>query len=259
VPFDRALARLTREATSAEQLEEAVDAAAVVVGDVLDASCLIALRAGEGDESLIPVGLHHPDEKVDAELQQLDGIAVRASAFVNRVFASGEPAHEASVDAAVFREAGSGFAGIAGRHGLTGLIVVPLEARTGRLGVLGLARLGLGRFTDAEFEFAQTAARFIALVVEDGLLANWRGGPGRPLHWGEAAAAAQLPALTDRERDVLALIGLGHTNREIAAALEISVRTVEWHRARLQWKLGVSRRADLVRAARALDYTPAPR
>jgi DNA-binding CsgD family transcriptional regulator len=258
VAFDRALARLTRAGTNAQELEQAVDASAVVLADVLDASCLIALRAGEGDESLIPVGLHHPNENVDAELQQLEGIAVSASAFVNRVFASGEPVHEASVDAAVFGEAGSGFTGIAGRHSVTGLIVVPLEARTGRLGVLGLARLGLGRFTDAELQFAETAAKFIALVVEDGLLANWRGH-NRPLHWGAAAAPAELPALTDREREVLAMIGLGHTNREIAAELEISVRTVEWHRARLQWKLGVSRRADLVRAARALDYTPAPR
>ncbi len=56
-------------------------------------------------------------------------------------------------------------------------------------------------------------------------------------------------ALTERERDVLRLIALGHTNPEIAARLHLSVRTVESHRARIQRKLGRSTRAELVRYA----------
>jgi two-component system response regulator NreC len=55
--------------------------------------------------------------------------------------------------------------------------------------------------------------------------------------------------LSARERDVLGLIGLGHTNTEIAESLGVSVRTVEAHRARLQRKLGASSRAELVRHA----------
>jgi DNA-binding NarL/FixJ family response regulator len=55
--------------------------------------------------------------------------------------------------------------------------------------------------------------------------------------------------LTVRERDVLRLVALGHTSREIAGQLVLSVRTVETHRARIQARLGVSSRAELVRWA----------
>jgi two-component system response regulator NreC len=55
--------------------------------------------------------------------------------------------------------------------------------------------------------------------------------------------------LTDREREVLKLIALGHTNGEIAEQLFLSVRTVESHRAHVQQKLRLSTRAELVRYA----------
>jgi two-component system response regulator NreC len=55
--------------------------------------------------------------------------------------------------------------------------------------------------------------------------------------------------LSARETDVLRLIALGHTNAEIAQQLYLSVRTVETHRARIQQKLGLSTRAELVRHA----------
>lgn len=52
--------------------------------------------------------------------------------------------------------------------------------------------------------------------------------------------------ISERERDVLRLLALGHTNKEIARRLYLSVRTVETHRASLLRKLGASSRADLV-------------
>jgi two-component system, NarL family, response regulator NreC len=55
--------------------------------------------------------------------------------------------------------------------------------------------------------------------------------------------------LTEREREVLDLLVLGHTNVEIASLLFFSSRTVETHRASIQRKLGVKSRADLVRFA----------
>jgi two-component system response regulator NreC len=56
--------------------------------------------------------------------------------------------------------------------------------------------------------------------------------------------------LSNRELGVLRLLALGHTNAEIASELFLSVRTVESHRARIQRKLGISGRAELVRYAR---------
>jgi two-component system response regulator NreC len=55
--------------------------------------------------------------------------------------------------------------------------------------------------------------------------------------------------LTARERDIVRLVALGHTNREIADRLVLSVRTVETHRARVLKRLAVSSRAALVRWA----------
>ncbi len=55
--------------------------------------------------------------------------------------------------------------------------------------------------------------------------------------------------LSAREVEVLRLIALGHTNREIADQLVLSVRTVESHRAHLHQKLRCASRAELVRFA----------
>lgn len=57
--------------------------------------------------------------------------------------------------------------------------------------------------------------------------------------------------LSDREREVLRLLALGHTNQEIAQMLFISVRTVESHRAHILTKLRLNTRAELVRYALA--------
>jgi two-component system response regulator NreC len=71
-----------------------------------------------------------------------------------------------------------------------------------------------------------------------------------------AAAPEEAPGppdgLSEREVEILRLIGLGHTNTEIAERLYLSVRTVESHRAHIQQKTGRNTRAQLVRYA--LDH-----
>jgi two-component system response regulator NreC len=62
--------------------------------------------------------------------------------------------------------------------------------------------------------------------------------PGRP------------DGLSEREAEVLERIALGETNGEVASALQISVRTVETHRAHIQQKTGCTSRSELVRYAR---------
>ncbi|HEU5010193.1 MAG TPA: response regulator transcription factor [Gaiellaceae bacterium] len=68
----------------------------------------------------------------------------------------------------------------------------------------------------------------------------------------EERKRAESDPLSEREREVLRLLALGHTNQEIAALLYISVRTAETHRAHIMQKLGLSSRAELVRYA--LDH-----
>lgn len=55
--------------------------------------------------------------------------------------------------------------------------------------------------------------------------------------------------LTRRERDVATMVARGHTNKEIAEVLGISVKTVETHKTNIMRKLGLSSRAELVRFA----------
>jgi two-component system response regulator NreC len=62
----------------------------------------------------------------------------------------------------------------------------------------------------------------------------------------EAAKRAEEDPLSEREREVLRLLALGHTNQEIAKQLYISVRTAETHRAHIMQKLRLSSRAELV-------------
>lgn len=66
--------------------------------------------------------------------------------------------------------------------------------------------------------------------------------PSPPLH-------ATPADLSERERVVLKLVALGHTNQEIAEQLALSIKTVESYRARGMEKLGLTSRAALVRYA----------
>jgi len=64
-----------------------------------------------------------------------------------------------------------------------------------------------------------------------------------------ARFARDLERLTAREREVLGHVLAGRHNREIAALLDISPRTIEVYKARLMDKLNVDRLPDLVRLA----------
>jgi len=75
----------------------------------------------------------------------------------------------------------------------------------------------------------------ITARVADGLL---DAGQGR---------RAPAAAISDRESEVLRLVAVGHSNKEIADRLTISIKTVEVHKANAMRKLGLSGRVDLIR------------
>lgn len=84
------------------------------------------------------------------------------------------------------------------------------------------------------------------MYVDHSLLRTLVEDPDKP----EEGDIQLIESLTPREQDVLGLIVLGYTNRQIGEELNISVRTVEGHRANLSEKIGAQSRADLVRFAR---------
>ena len=110
--------------------------------------------------------------------------------------------------------------------------------------------------------FAAGAAGYVLKeAVDTDLIAAIRevAGGGRYVHHtlgaliiaaeAEERERAEQDPLSDRERDVLHLLALGHTNQEISDKLFISVRTAETHRAHIMQKLRLSTRAELVRYA----------
>ncbi len=77
-------------------------------------------------------------------------------------------------------------------------------------------------------------------------------GAGTRLPRGPTAVEGNRPPVSElspREQAVLQLVAEGHTNKEVATSLQISVKTVETYRARLAQKAGLKSRAQLVRYA----------
>ena len=85
---------------------------------------------------------------------------------------------------------------------------------------------------------------FLAPAAQRQLVADYAARRAR----GELTTPVER--LTPREEEVLRLLAQGYTNPEIAAALVISLKTVETHRAHVLSKLGLRKRAELVRYAR---------
>lgn len=115
---------------------------------------------------------------------------------------------------------------------LSGRADVPKAVRAVREGAID--------FIEKPFDYKQV----VSLVRE--CLA--RDAASRGAREQARAHAQRLAQLTQREREVLDLVVAGRTNREIAEALDISVKTVEAHRAHLMEKLEVGSVAELVQA-----------
>lgn len=106
-----------------------------------------------------------------------------------------------------------------------------------------------GDVSAARAAFKSSAVDFLEKPVDpDRLLAAIAEAAARQEDRGRHQAFEKLVSqLTPREREVMELVVTGRHNREIAAALGISVRTVEVHKARMMDKLAVESLAQLLR------------
>jgi two-component system response regulator NreC len=145
-----------------------------------------------------------------------------------------------------------------GRSGIEGMPAVLKEAPTAKVLVLSMQ-------DDPRYvreAFAAGATGYVLKEAADTeLVAAVRevAAGGRYVHpslgarlaaaEAEERARAESDPLSERERQVMRLLALGHTNQEIARMLYISVRTAETHRAHIMQKLRLSTRAELVRYA----------
>jgi DNA-binding NarL/FixJ family response regulator len=90
-----------------------------------------------------------------------------------------------------------------------------------------------------------TGGIYVDPAIADRVFVNSAPRPGR------GGDRPMMPALTERESEVLKLTALGFTNKETARRLDIGVKSVETYKARGLEKLGLSTRAELVRYASA--------
>ena len=113
----------------------------------------------------------------------------------------------------------------------------------GEAGVIGLAPDGVEfavEFLTEEIQRAARGQRVLDPIAADALLSG-------------LAHQDELNELTPREHEVMALVTAGHSNKEIAAALGVSGKTVEAHRAKVMEKMQAPSLAELVRMALQLD------
>lgn len=112
---------------------------------------------------------------------------------------------------------------------------------------------GHGDVDSARAAFRAQAVDFLEKPIDEGrLLAAIGEAFSRQRETIDAAASRdqarrRIDGLTQREREVMERVVAGRHNREIAAELAISPRTVEVHKARMMDKLGVASVAELVR------------
>lgn len=129
--------------------------------------------------------------------------------------------------------------------------ILPAPDRIDADRILASVRSVLG---PAAFDNAWTAGR--AMLLEEAAAFALAAGATVPAAPPRAAAMVCPDGLSARELDVLRLLAEGRTNKEIAAELVLSVRTVENHHASIYDKTGARGRAGLV--AYALDHALTP-
>jgi DNA-binding CsgD family transcriptional regulator len=187
------------------------------------------------------LALRHYDTQADTALENVLGQPFQIPPLTAKVLETGETRWVARATPAQLSGAPSIFQPFFEAVNASSFVGAPLVAPGGNLGLLSIVRGEAdGVFEIEDVAFIEHVARPLALRIEHGQLAE-RVEPREP--------AGTDDVLTNRETEILALLAKGHTNREIADELVLSVRTIDWHRAKIQAKLGVNSRSDLFRLA----------
>jgi DNA-binding NarL/FixJ family response regulator len=187
-------------------------------------------------------------------------------------------------DMEVIGEAGDGRAAVARIEELHPTVAVVDVSMPGMNGLAatrdirrvspGTAVVALTRYDDEAYVHEFMAAGALGYVLKqsasrellDAIRAAARGARYLDSALGTRVSGALKKAgggpprsrITERETEVLRLMALGHSNKEIAGALDLSVKTVEVHKANAMRKLGLSGRIDIVRFAMLQGWLQEP-
>lgn len=174
-----------------------------------------------------------------ADVSWVERVLTAASGDSARALAARDEPHVAVVDLAIGEESGPALGGDIQRVSPTTQVL--FMSGTGWISPRAARAAGGYGFVSKDQPAVEIAAAIQAV------------GSGRTVF--TAAPEAPRSALTPRERQVLALLAGGQTNREIADRLHLSPHTVKEHASGLYRKLGARNRADAVQRAERLGLT----
>lgn len=134
------------------------------------------------------------------------------------------------------------------------IVIYGVLLAVGTLALQWLDYLTFARTHAGEISTFLVAAAFLALGVYIGVRVI--AGPARKSEFDGNPKAQAALGISPRELAVLRELAAGRSNKEIAAALEVSPNTVKTHVARLFEKLGARRRTEAINRARELGMVP---
>lgn len=254
----RALRDVLATVAECDSYTTAVEAAAPVLANGLSSAVVIGLVDSVTDMVHV-LGLADPDPGRAGTTAELFEAPFERRGFVGQVMEEGRTL-TVQLEEEYVRANWPQYAAIATDFRLRHLAVAPVRSHGETRGVIWAGRSDTeAPFDEDDAAFLDAAGLVLGCAVQIGYLQEAlerTAGRRRPVVEEGARSGPQQSErrketlLSAREREVLRLLAVGYTNREAADDLGLSIRTVEWHRARIQWKLGATGRADLVRASR---------
>lgn len=131
------------------------------------------------------------------------------------------------------------------------LPVIFLSGRAGVAQAVAAVKSGAVDFVEKPFDYRHLVGLVRECIARD--------AESRAERERRRAMCERIAQLTQREREVMERVIAGQMNREVAESLDISVKTVEAHRAHIMEKLGLRSVAELVQAVLDSRGDPAPR
>jgi DNA-binding CsgD family transcriptional regulator len=238
-------------ATSTDHYDEMLDVAARVICRVMGDVCVIGLLSDDRGR-IHPLGLHHRDPEIDSDLNGNGPVRWDPGDVpTKRPPATGPPSLIPADEAKGELRDRLWVRTFMRRLGMDSAVYAAMRASGAHSGIVALGRdAAAPPFEGEDLPYVQSVADRLALVVENVRLKEEVERLRRVER--QTLPDPRLAELTPREIEVLRLIGEGLTNRDIGERIFISVRTVEWHRARIAAKLDAHTRSALIAHGRAL-------
>jgi DNA-binding NarL/FixJ family response regulator len=135
------------------------------------------------------------------------------------------------------------------KHALPQVSVIALTRHADDAYVQELLSAGASGYVLKQSPIEELLKAIRAVAVGDRYLDSTLVARNAKAYLSRYSSEPSRPPITDREASVLRLMAIGHSNKEIANALDIAVKTVEVHKANAMRKLNLRGRIDVVRYA----------